>query len=201
MPAAAQHWPQYYTASAFPERTALALAHSPRAAALLVAARLFPSPPPDSGLAVAVEPIGDRFARWEVTWTDGRTRRRIGQFTLVAGMQPTTPEIPTMTNEEKRERRREAALKAARTRAARQATAPPVAEPEPVAPTGPQLVARAQAIGREQDLYYQVHLGRWPHRPSAWTAEQRARLGAFLDGFIRPDGTPQPVPHRKRRTR
>jgi hypothetical protein len=109
-----------------------------------------------------------------------------------------------MTNQEKRERRREAALKAARTRAAKQASAPaaePVAEPEPDAPTGRQLLERARLIGREADLYYHAHLGRWPHRPSAWTAQQRAALAAFLDRFIRPDGTPQPVSHRKRRTR
>ena len=105
-----------------------------------------------------------------------------------------------MTHQEKRERRREAALKAARTRAARQALAEPVAEPEPVAPTARQLLDRARSIGREADLFYHAHLARWPHRPSAWTAEQRAALDAFLDRFIRPDGTPQPVPHRTRRT-
>jgi hypothetical protein len=106
-----------------------------------------------------------------------------------------------MTNQEKRQRRREAALKATRTRAARQASAEPVAEPEPDASTARQLLDRARSIGREADLFYHAHLARWPHRPSAWTAEQRAALDAFLDRFIRPDGTPQPVPHRKRRAR
>jgi hypothetical protein len=109
-----------------------------------------------------------------------------------------------MTNQEKRERRREAALKAARTRAARQASAQaaePVAEPDPEAPTGRQLLERARAIGREADLWYHAHLGRWPHRPSLWTAEQRRSMSSFLDRFLRPDGTPQPVPHRRRRTR
>jgi hypothetical protein len=109
-----------------------------------------------------------------------------------------------MTNQEKRERRREAALKAARTRAAKPASAPsvePVAEPEPDAPTGRQLLERARSIGREADLYYHAHLARWPHRPSAWTAAQRAALDAFLDRFLRPDGTAQPVPHRRRKTR
>jgi len=108
-----------------------------------------------------------------------------------------------MTNQEKRERRREAALKAARTRAARQASAEavePAPPPEPVAPTARQLLDRARSIGREADLFYHAHLARWPHRPSEWTAEQRAALDAFLDRFIRPDGTPQPVPHRTRRT-
>ena len=99
---------------------------------------------------------------------------------------------------------REAALKAARTRAARQASAPaaePVAAPEPIAPTGRQLLERARSIGRETDLFYHAHLARWPHRPSDWTAQQRVALAAFLDRFIRPDGTPQPVPHRRRRAR
>ena len=104
---------------------------------------------------------------------------------------------PKLTNAQRRERRREAALKAARTRAARQASAPTA---EPVAPTARQLLERARSIGREADLFSHAHLARWPHRPSAWTAEQRAALDAFLDRFIRPDGTPQPVPHRKRRT-
>ena len=109
-----------------------------------------------------------------------------------------------MTNPEKRQRRREAALKGTRTRAAKQASAPaaePVAEPEPDVPTGRQLLQRAQSIGREADLWYHAHLGRWPTRPSAWTAEQRRAMQAFLDRFIRPDGMPQPVPHRGRRTR
>ena len=108
-----------------------------------------------------------------------------------------------MTNQEKRQRRREAALKTARTRAARQASTPtaaPVAEPEPAAPTARQLLERARSIGREADLFYHAHLARWPHRPSAWTAQQRAALDAFLDRFIRPDGTPQSVSHRTRRT-
>ena len=108
-----------------------------------------------------------------------------------------------MTNPEKRQRRREAALKGARTRAAKPETAPPaepVAAPEPDAPTGRQLLERARSIGREADLFYHAHLARWPHHPSAWTAQQRAALDAFLDRFIRPDGTPQPVPHRTRRT-
>jgi hypothetical protein len=111
---------------------------------------------------------------------------------------------PKLTNDQIRQRRREAALKAARTRAAKQASAEvaePVAEPEPAAPTGRQLLERARAIGREADLFYHAHLARWPHHPSAWTAAQRAALAAFLDRFLRPDGIPQPVPHRTRKTR
>ena len=112
---------------------------------------------------------------------------------------------PKLTNAQRRERRREAALKGARTRAARQAPAAgpgPAGDPEPEldAPTARQLLERARSIGREDDLFYHAHLARWPHHPSAWTAEQRAALDAFLDRFIRPDGTPQPVPHRTRRT-
>jgi hypothetical protein len=108
---------------------------------------------------------------------------------------------PKLTNAQRRERRREAALKGARTRAARQETAaPPTAPPEPVAPTARQLLERARSIGREADLFSHAHLARRPHRPSAWTAEHRAALDAFLDRFIRPDGTPQPVPHHTRRT-
>jgi hypothetical protein len=113
---------------------------------------------------------------------------------------------PKLTNAQRRERRREAALKGARTRAARQAPAdgPGPAgdpEPEPTAPTARQLLERARSIGREDDLWYHAHLGRWPTRPSAWTAAQRADAEAFLAKFIRPDGTPQPVPHRGRRGR
>ena len=106
-----------------------------------------------------------------------------------------------MTNQEKRERRREAALKAARTRAAKQGREPaPDPELQPDAPTARQLLDRARSIGREADLFSHAHLARWPHHPSAWTAEQRAALDAFLGRFIQPDGTPQPVPHRTRRT-
>src|SRR5262249_40267724 len=109
-----------------------------------------------------------------------------------------------MTNQEKRQRRTEAALKAVRTRAARQASAEAaelVAEPEPDAPTGRQLLERARAIGREADLFYHAHLAPCPHRPSAWPAQQRAALDAFLDRFIRPAGTPQPVPPHRRKAR
>jgi hypothetical protein len=106
-----------------------------------------------------------------------------------------------MTNQEKRERRREAALKAARTRAAKAGRETPAPPPEPDAPTGRQLLDRARSIGREQDLWYHAHIGRWPHHAIAWTAEQRRSMSSFLDRFLRPDGTPQPVPHRKRRVR
>jgi hypothetical protein len=106
-----------------------------------------------------------------------------------------------MTNQEKRERRREAALKAARTRAAKAGREAPAPPPEPEAPTARDLLERARSIGREQDLWYHAHIGRWPHRPSLWTAEQRRSMSSFLDLFIRPDGTPQPVPHCRRKAR
>jgi hypothetical protein len=106
-----------------------------------------------------------------------------------------------MTNPEKRQRRREAALKAARTRAAKAGRETPAPPPAPDAPTARDLLDRARSIGREADLWYHAHLGRWPHHASAWTAEQRRTMSSFLDLFIRPDGTPQPVPHSKRRTR
>ena len=56
-------------------------------------------------------------------------------------------------------------------------------------------------MGREADLFYEAHLKRYGTRPSQWTVEQRSRLDRFLDGFIRPDGTVQPVPHRRRKSR
>ena len=101
-----------------------------------------------------------------------------------------------MTNQEKRERRREAALKGARTRAAKQLLNKSLNRVADLAVNGPdrrQLIARAQAIGREADLWYFAHLHRYPTRPSAWTGEQRRAAGDFLEKFIRPDGLPQPV--------
>jgi hypothetical protein len=98
---------------------------------------------------------------------------------------------PRLTHAEKRARRREAALKGAATRKARIATPPP--EPLSAAPSARDLIDRARSMGREADLYYHAHLARWPHRPADWTEAQRLALGAFLDRFIRPDGTPQPV--------
>jgi hypothetical protein len=110
-----------------------------------------------------------------------------------------------LSSEERKQRRREAALKGIAARAVRQematATATSEAPPVPSAPAAARLVARAQAIGREGDLYYHAHLKRWPHKPSQWTPEVIAQLTTFLDGFIRPDGTPQPVPHCRRKSR
>ena len=63
-------------------------------------------------------------------------------------------------------------------------------------PDGRMLIRQAQAIGREADLWYHAHLNRWPTRPTDWTGEHRRAAEEFLKSFIRPDGTPQPVPHR-----
>jgi hypothetical protein len=98
---------------------------------------------------------------------------------------------PRLSPEERKQRRREAALKGIAARAAK---------PAPV-PTAARLVARAQAMARESDLYYHAHLARYGSRPSQWGVEQRQDLDRFLDGFIRPDGTVQPVPHRRRKSR
>jgi hypothetical protein len=101
-----------------------------------------------------------------------------------------------MTNQEKRERRREAALKGARTRAARQLLEKSLNRIADLAVNGPdgrQLIARAQAIGREADLWYFAHIHGYPTQPSAWTGEQRRATWEFLETFLRPDGRPQPV--------
>jgi hypothetical protein len=101
-----------------------------------------------------------------------------------------------MTNQEKRQRRREAALKAARTRAAKQLLEKSLNRVADLAVHGPDgrlLIARAQAIGREADLWSFAHTHRYPSRPSAWTGEQRRAAGDFLETFLRPDGRPQPV--------
>jgi hypothetical protein len=111
-----------------------------------------------------------------------------------------------MTNQERRERRREAARKATATRRVKaevdrleRKSLDRIADLAVNGPDGRQLLARAQAIGREADLWYHAHLNRWPTRPSNWTAAQRRAAEEFLSRFIRPDGTPQPVPHSRRR--
>ena len=101
-----------------------------------------------------------------------------------------------MTNQEKHERRREAALKGARTRAARQLLEKSLNRVADLAVNGPDgrlLIARAQEIGREADLWSFAHLHRYPTRPSAWTGKQRRATWDFLEKFLRPDGLPQPV--------
>ena len=117
-----------------------------------------------------------------------------------------------MTNAERRERRREAARKAAETRRAHLA-----ARPEPVRTETPEeaegrahaaeakrrenlraVLAEAQRLAREGDLYYHAHQQRWSHHPGQWTAEQLDGARQFLAKFIRPDGTPDPHPVRRK---
>jgi hypothetical protein len=101
-----------------------------------------------------------------------------------------------LTNQEKRERRREAARKGALTRkmnAARSASLDRVADLAVNGPDGRMLIPLAQSLGREADLWHHAHLGRYPTRPSAWTGAQRTEVEAFLKTFIRPAGTPPPV--------
>jgi hypothetical protein len=102
---------------------------------------------------------------------------------------------PRLTHAQIHERRREAALKGARTRAAKQLLEKSLKRVADLAVNGPdgrQLLARAQAIGREADLWSFAHLHHYPTRPSAWTGEQRRAAGDFLETFARPDGRPQP---------
>jgi hypothetical protein len=103
---------------------------------------------------------------------------------------------PKLTNAEIRQRRREAALKGARTRAAKQLLEKSLDRITDLAVNGPdgrQLIARAQEIGREAALWSFAHIHRYPTRPSAWSGEQRRAAGDFLEKLIRPDGRPQPM--------
>jgi hypothetical protein len=95
-----------------------------------------------------------------------------------------------MTNQEKRERRREAALKAAATRRIKAEAGrleaqslDRIADLAVNGPDGRQLIARAQGIGREAELWTHAHLSRWPTRPSDWTAAQRRAAEAYLATF------------------
>jgi hypothetical protein len=54
------------------------------------------------------------------------------------------------------------------------------------------LIARAQAIGREADLWSFAHVHRYPTRPSAWAGEQRRAAWDSLETFLGPDGRPRP---------
>jgi hypothetical protein len=124
-----------------------------------------------------------------------------------------------VTNAERRERRRAAALKGAETRRARVARVAPhqVEAPEPPRATTAEetnrraedreakrranlraVLAEAQAIRRESDLYYHAQLYRWPFSPARWTAEQIDSARQFLRTFYRKDGTPDPHPLRRK---
>jgi hypothetical protein len=120
-----------------------------------------------------------------------------------------------MTNAEKRERRTQAARKAAETRRQQLAAGTaPTALPPRVETLDEQLarrqqeaekrlknlravLARAREIRRESDLYHLAHTRRWHHSPKQWTSEQVDTARRFLEGFVRSDGTPQPDPIRR----
>jgi hypothetical protein len=121
-----------------------------------------------------------------------------------------------MTNAEKRERRSQAARKAAETRRQQLAAGnTPTVEPPRVETLEEQLarrqreaekrltnlravLARARAIRRESDLYHLAHTSRWHHAPKQWTSAQVETARRFLEAFIRSDGTPQPDPIRRK---
>jgi hypothetical protein len=91
-----------------------------------------------------------------------------------------------MTNAERRERRREAALKGAATRKAKVQASPLPAEPF----AGPQparmdLVRRAQALGLKGEgaFWRRVQELRAGHRPADWTAGQVVALDAALSAW------------------
>ena len=91
-----------------------------------------------------------------------------------------------MTNQERRERRREAALKGAQTRAARKAAGPQPAEPfAGPPPARMDLLRRAQALGikGERAFWRRVHELRAGHRPADWTAGQVVALDAVLTAW------------------
>jgi hypothetical protein len=87
---------------------------------------------------------------------------------------------PRLSPEERKQRRREAALKGIVTRAARQEIAPAPAEPEP--PTAREILDRARALGihRERDVYRRAHELRAGHRPDQWNPRARLALAAAL---------------------
>jgi hypothetical protein len=60
------------------------------------------------------------------------------------------------------------------------------------------VIRQAQEIRRESDLYHFAQAHRWPFSPKRWTAAQIEEARQFLAGFIRPDGTPQADPIRRK---
>jgi hypothetical protein len=87
---------------------------------------------------------------------------------------------PRLSPQERKQRRREAALKGIASRAARQETATAPAEPQ--APTAQEILNRARALGihRERDLYRRAHELRIGHRPAQWNPRARLALAAAL---------------------
>jgi hypothetical protein len=83
-----------------------------------------------------------------------------------------------MTNQERRERRREAARKAAATRKAKARDA----AKEPEVPTSREILERARALGihRERAIYRWAHELKAGHHPGAWPwMVRQALLGAL----------------------
>jgi hypothetical protein len=83
-----------------------------------------------------------------------------------------------MTNQERRERRREAALKAAQTRKAKARDA----EKEPEVPTSREILERARALGihRERAIYRWAHELKAGQHPQRWPwMVRQALLGAL----------------------
>ena len=87
---------------------------------------------------------------------------------------------PRLSTEERKQRRREAALKGIAARTAKLETATAPAEPQ--APTAREILDRARALGihRERDLYRRVHELRIGHRPGQWNPRARLALAAAL---------------------
>jgi hypothetical protein len=85
-----------------------------------------------------------------------------------------------LSTEERKQRRREAALKGIAARAARQEMAAAPAEPQ--APTARELLRRAQALGirREAEFWRRVHELRIGHRPGQWNPRARLALATTL---------------------
>ena len=109
-----------------------------------------------------------------------------------------------LTPEQKRERdraRRAAKMQDEMEKANIRTSRPRPPLPDPDEPLAWIVVQTAREIGREADLYDRAHVNRYPHKPSEWTKAQKIELLKFLKAFIRPDGTPQPVPHRRSKKR
>jgi hypothetical protein len=87
---------------------------------------------------------------------------------------------PRLSPEERKERRREAALKGIAARASRQEPALDPAEPD--APTAREILDRARALGirRERDVYRRAHELRAGHRHDRWDPRVRLALAAAL---------------------
>ncbi len=85
---------------------------------------------------------------------------------------------PRLSPEERKQRRREAALKGIAARAARQEIATAPAEPQ--APTAREILDRARVLGihRERDIYRRAHELRAGHRPDQWNPRVRLALNA-----------------------